>query len=134
MLNQRRIVTNPEHRFFLALLLNIDGKDNILSLVRQRYPETDPVEKVLDWVFELSETRVAGTNSSNALGIDGFDAFDMFIFENMLRGKTDGEMSESISTDYPAEQAEELSKKLPDKAARIREAVVFRPLFTDTPA
>ena len=64
ILRLRSFVTNAEHRFFLALLLNVEGRENIFPLIKQRYPDADPVEKVLDWVFELSETRVMQTSAS----------------------------------------------------------------------
>src|SRR5438445_51763 len=51
ILIRRGYVTEPEHRFFMALLLNVDGRERILSLVQQRYKDIDPIEKVLDWVF-----------------------------------------------------------------------------------
>jgi hypothetical protein len=131
ILRLRSFVTNAEHRFFLALLLNVEGRENIFPLIKQRYPDADPVEKVLDWVFELSETRVMQTSASNALGIDGFDAFDLFIFENLLRDKTVGEMTESIKNDYPSDQAEHLVAALPERAKKLCEAVIFQPLFKD---
>jgi hypothetical protein len=131
IVRRRSFITNAEHRFFLALLMNLDGKENIFSLINQRYPGVDPVEKVLDWVFELSETRVMAANSSNALGIDGFDAFDLFVFENLLRDKSTEEMKESIKTDYPADQAENLTAALPEKVEKLRKAVIFQPFFDD---
>jgi hypothetical protein len=131
IVRRRSFITNAEHRFFLALLMNLDGKENIFALIKQRYPSADPVEKVLDWVFELSETRVMAANSSNALGIDGFDAFDLFVFENLLRDKSTEEMKESIKTDYPADQAENLIAALPEKVEKLRKAVIFQPFFDD---
>lgn len=49
----RASVTEPEHRFFLALLLNVPARDTILSLVAQRF-EGPPVDTVLRWAEELS--------------------------------------------------------------------------------
>jgi hypothetical protein len=131
IVRRRSFVTNAQHRFFLALLLNVDGKENIFALIKQRYPDVDPVEKVLDWVFELSETRVMAANSSNALGIDGFDAFDLYVFENLLRDKSTEEMKESIKADYPPEQAENMIAILPEKAEKLRKAIIFQPFFDD---
>jgi len=49
-----------EHRFFLALLLNVSGRDAVLEMVRQRYPG-DSLETVLRWAEELSGMSVQGT-------------------------------------------------------------------------
>lgn len=83
----RSLVVNPEHRFFLALLMNVDTRDQILSLIRQRFPETDPIENILDWVFDLSQTRIAGPESANALGMPGFGDPEMDVLEAILNGK-----------------------------------------------
>ena len=45
IVNRRGYITNAEHRFFLALLLNVEGKGRIFSLVRQRFPEHEPLKK-----------------------------------------------------------------------------------------
>ena len=132
ILRRRSFVTNPEHRFFLALLLNVDGKENIFPLVKQRYADDDPVEKILDWVLELSETRVMAANSQNALGIENFGAFDLFVLENLLRDKSIDEMKAAMSNDYPADQADGLIAALPEKIERINSAVIFEPLFADS--
>jgi hypothetical protein len=134
ILKRRGFVTNAEHRFFLALLLNVDGKENIFSLIKQRYPNDDPIEKILDWVLELSETRVMAANSSNALGIENFGPFDLFILENLLRDKSVEEMKAAIKNDHPADQAENLLAAIPEKVEGIYHAIIFQPLFDDTRA
>lgn len=60
LVGQRGTVTDPAHRFFLALLLNVPVRAGILDLVARRFPG-DPVETVLKWAKELSETSAAGT-------------------------------------------------------------------------
>ena len=56
----RGSVTEVEHRFFLALLLNVPSRDDILSLVSQRYPGA-PIDTIMRWAEELSETSDSGT-------------------------------------------------------------------------
>ena len=85
IIGKRNTVTGEEHRFFLALLLNIPSREKILELVKHRFPETDPVEKILDWVEELGQTRVLGSKEPNALGIDGFDDQYVYMLECLLR-------------------------------------------------
>jgi hypothetical protein len=125
----RGFVTNPEHRFFLALLLNADGRERIYGLIRKRFPDTDPLEKVLDWVFDMSQTRVLGTNPPNALGIADFDNFDMFVLENLLREKSGDDMRASLMAEYSAEEAEKLPGDLDARIDRISRAVIFQPLL-----
>lgn len=56
----RSSVTEVEHRFFLALLLNAPSRTHLLKLVGQRFAGS-PVQTVLRWAEELSETSDFGT-------------------------------------------------------------------------
>ena len=51
----RSSVTDVDHRFFLALLLNLPDRKGILRLVKQRFGG-DPVETIVRWATELGET------------------------------------------------------------------------------
>jgi hypothetical protein len=56
----RSAVTDIEHRFFLALLLNVPTRANLLALVAERY-SGDPVETVIRWAAELAGMSDFGT-------------------------------------------------------------------------
>jgi hypothetical protein len=56
----RNSVTEAEHRFFLALLLNVPRRDVVLSLVLQRF-EGAPIDTVMRWAKELSGTSDSAT-------------------------------------------------------------------------
>lgn len=128
LVRRRGYVTNPEHRFFFALLLNVDGRDRILSLIKERFPEADPIDKILDWTYELAQTRVVGVNTPNALGIENFSDIDLSILENLLRGKSETETIEGLGTEYGTEKLVEAD---PDgKLFRLRNSVIFRPLLS----
>jgi hypothetical protein len=120
----RHFVTNPEHRFFLALLLNVEGKGPIFSLIKQRYPDDEPLDKTLDWTLELAQTRVVGSNLPNALGIEGFDDIDLLVLENLLNGKTVGDIRAELGS-----TGNERFNDLDERIERVRNAVIFRPLF-----
>ena len=49
----RSAITEPEHRFFLALLMNVSTRADLLALVAQRFPDEAPIETVLRWAEEL---------------------------------------------------------------------------------
>ena len=113
----------------IALLLNVDGRDRIFSLVKARYPDSDPLDKILDWTFDLAQTRVVGMNTPNALGIENFGDIDLSILENLLRGKSETETIEALSAEYGTEKLVEAD---PDgKMSRIRNSVIFRPLLSE---
>ena len=128
---RRNFVQNPEHRFFFALLLNVDGRERILSLIKDRFPESDPIEKVLDWSYELSQVRLSGAANQNALGISPFDEFDLRLAEYLLHGRSDGEIADILRQVYPTEKAEALLPNLEERAAAIRDSTVFSPLLSE---
>jgi hypothetical protein len=129
IVKRRSYVTSPDHRFFFALLLNVEGRERIFALIKQRFPKSEPIEMVLDWVFELGQTRVVGTNSPNALGIEEFDDLDMFVLERLLKEETDEQIRTSVNTEYSAEKSESVLAKLDGSLSKIRDAAIFRPLF-----
>jgi len=129
ILRQRALVTNPEHRFFLALLLNVEGKERIFSLVSERFPEADALEKILDWTYDLAQTKIFGSNMANALGVEDFDDLDLFVLESLLKNRSEAEMLEALQTDYGTEATEEAARNLAARAEKIRRAVIFEPLL-----
>jgi hypothetical protein len=60
LVNLRSSIEDADHRFFLALLLNVSQAADVLRLVAERFPG-DPVTTVLGWAEELSESSDAGT-------------------------------------------------------------------------
>ena len=131
IIKRRSYVTDPEQRFFLALLMNVEGREPIFELVKRRFPDSEPLDKILDWTFDLAQTRIVGTNLPNALGIENFDDFDLLVLENLLQNFSDAEISEAVRGDFPTENAEELNVKIVCAIEKIRGASIFRPFFAD---
>ncbi|MFN6962630.1 MAG: hypothetical protein ACK4S4_02570 [Pyrinomonadaceae bacterium] len=129
LIGRRAVVTDPEHRFFLALLLNVEGRERIYSLIRERFADADPEEKVLDWSFDLARTRINAVGSQNALGIADFDDFDLYVLEALLDDKDEAVIAGSIRAEYPPERAETLLPRLSERIAAIRSSTAFAPLL-----
>lgn len=125
LVRRRSYVTNPEHRFFLALILNVQGRERIFALIRRRFPDSDPVEKVLDWVFDLAGTRVVGADKSNALGIPNFGDAEMFVLENLLLDRSDADIADLYARDHPDEGGVTAASAI----AKLRDAPMFGPLL-----
>ena len=125
----RGYVSDAEQRFFLALLLNVEGRQRIFELIKSKYPDDEPLEKILDWAEKLANTRLMGTNLSNALGIPNFDNFDLVVLENILEGKTDAETIEAIKQDMPGEDADLISENIGKRIEKIKTAIIFEPLL-----
>ncbi len=129
IINRRNYITEPEHRFFLALLMNVEGKERIFSLIKERFPEAEPIDKVLDWTTELAQTKVLGMNIPNALGIEGFDDYDSFILEDMLKGLSIEEIQKNLENDAPNQSPEELATDLTKRVEKLRDSVVLKPIL-----
>jgi hypothetical protein len=127
----RGAITDPEHRFFLALLLNVEDRATILALIRQRFPGNDPRQQILTWAGALARTRVMGAALPNALGVAGFDDFDLIILEHLLADDTDSEILAALAPDAPSP---ELSRQLDARLAKLRAAPVLRPLLSSPAA
>ncbi|HEY8561225.1 MAG TPA: hypothetical protein VIL74_12690 [Pyrinomonadaceae bacterium] len=125
ILRRRAYLTDPEHRFFLALLLNVEGRERIFSLVKERFPDKDPLDKVLDWSFDLAQTRVLGEKVPNALGIPDFDDTDLLVLEGLLQDKSADEIRRIFETEYGGANVE----SLPQRIENIQRSVIFQPLL-----
>jgi len=74
----------PEHRFFLALLMNAPTRDDLFALVAKRFPKDSPVAVVLRWVEELMEISDTGITILDAsfpetLEVEGEARPDLFL-------------------------------------------------------
>lgn len=126
---RRSFITDSEQRFFLALLMNVEGRERIFSLVREKFPESEPLDKILDWVYDLAQTRVLGSNVPNALGIENFDDFDLFVLECLLKDMSGAEITETVRAEYPPEKVSELESRIAERTEIIRDALIFHPLL-----
>jgi hypothetical protein len=109
--------------------MKVDGRENIFSLIKQRFPSADPVDKVLDWTLELSETRVIGMNVPNALGLADFGSLDLIALEALLRGTGEDEQRAEIEAQSHGADTTAIFASYRQKRDRIASAAIFRPLL-----
>jgi hypothetical protein len=86
------------------------------------------VEKILDWLEELSQTRVLGSKEGNALGLEGFGDDHIFVLEFLLRGKSAGEIRELTQTDE-FQRFAELDDKLETLVSSLKESPLFKTML-----
>jgi hypothetical protein len=80
----RSSITEPEHRFFLALLMNAPTRGDLLRLVAQRFPKQSPIDIVLRWTEEMMEASDEGVTILDAcfpdsLGVERDSQPDLFL-------------------------------------------------------
>jgi hypothetical protein len=117
IVKRRGIVESADHRFFLALLLNVPDKTKVLRLVRQRFPDKDPIEVVIGWVRELAKIKIFGSPEPNVLGIKSVDSTFLDVLAGRLRGLPD----EKLKALAP--------NKLDDVIAGIEASPLFKSIF-----
>ena len=131
LVERRGYVTDEELRFFLALLLNVWGREQILKLVRQRFPTESPAEKVLMWIEELSQIRVLGTSESNALGIDAFDDLHLLVTECLMRRKSLAQTQRKVSKVFSRQRSNDLQQQTKGIYESLRDRSILAPIFAD---
>ncbi len=67
---RRAEVTEAEHRFFLALLMNLPNRTHIESVLRQRFA-SEPSSLILRWLQEMTQVSPDGTVSLLDIEMDG---------------------------------------------------------------
>ncbi len=111
---RRGTFTDPECRHFLALLLNLPGREWVLKLLQERHSDRDPVEVFLEHVTAFGSTRELGA-SNTILGISDFDQEHLILLEAILRGSTPAEATEALVaklSDEEEEPVRELALKI----------------------
>lgn len=100
---RRGMIDGEDHRFLLALLLNVPERAMVLDLVKQRFPDADPVVLILRWIKELTGIKVFGSAEPNVLGLEGFESGHLGILEGLLRGLSDEQIAYQASAEMSAE-------------------------------
>jgi hypothetical protein len=131
LVQRRGQITSNEHRFFLALLLNVPDREKVLELVKHRFPEQNPVNTITDWVEELANTRVAGSPEPNVLGIDGIDEDYLFVLQCLFEGRSLEQTKGAFEEEFSGEDARSLGVKLEKLYEDIRNSMLFRSIFLD---
>jgi hypothetical protein len=108
----RARIVSKEQRFFLALLLNVPERRMILELVKQKFPEQDPVSVLVDRAAELSTLGAAGDGGSNILGMDDFDDDHLFVYQCLLEGLTTRQVRDRLRAEYAPPDAERIETRL----------------------
>jgi hypothetical protein len=113
-------VKDPDERFFLALLENLPSRAAIEELVRRRYPDADPRQRVRAWLDALSGVE--------RIGLDLGDDLSRHVVHSLLDGRsTDGAL-EALKEVFEPAQIEAERDRLVRHVDRAR-ATALAPLF-----
>jgi hypothetical protein len=132
LIHRRGQITTPEHRFFLALLLNVPDRQRVLELVGQRFPERDPIETVMEWVEELALTKLWGSSEPNVLGLKDCDDDYLFVLRCLLEGRSLTEAQELCATELADEYTDDIAAKIALLYQSVPVSDLFGSLFTES--
>jgi hypothetical protein len=116
----RERVTDAEHRFFLALLLNVPTGTEILRLVKERHPERPPEETVMSWVGALA--------AQNKLGMK-LDGVQLDVFRLLLGGHGVPALVDLLKRDYDEADVVSATDKIDSFCRQLRAQPLFSTLF-----
>jgi hypothetical protein len=119
----RGSIIEPEHRFFLALLMNAPTRADLLALVAQRFPKKSPLDIMTRWAEELTEVSDAGLTILDAafpetleVAIDAQPELFLSAFRYFL--KRDKKLPSSMR-DLSAADVEELRTAFAESALSV---------------
>ena len=124
IISRRQRITDPDHRFFLALILNLPDRATIFDLVRRRYSR-DPAELIADWVEAMAKKPDDG--GASAIDID-LDETALLVFRFLLRGTSIDELKKRLDEKFSG--VDESEADLIELRDAFRESI-FRPLFVE---
>jgi len=120
IIRRRAEVKNEDHRFMMALILNVPERTRMLELVKERFSDGDAIDLIVGWVRELSATRTFGSKESNVLGSQEFNDGHLFVLRGLLQGLTVEEIKacaaskvQPASASWPIEETINHLKALP---------------------
>lgn len=125
---RRAKIKGEDHRFFLALLLNVPERTTVLRLVKERFPDKDAIELVVGWIKEMAAIKIFGSAEPNVLGIGEFNHTHLFVFKGLLEGIAVEELKARAATEPWL--ATELGS-VDDLANHIKALPLFRSILAE---
>jgi hypothetical protein len=117
---RRKEITDPDHRFFLALLMNLPNQAAIRRVISSRHPGDDPLNLIKNWSRELS--------GFDRIGIE-FDETIATLFGYLLEFKPIEETLTLLTARYSVESIHSQRDVIADACKRIQSSELLRPLF-----
>lgn len=120
ILRLRRATTVPELQYFLALLLNVPDRDEIVRLITARYPTLDPVESICEWVNGLSKSGMLGVR---------FPKSWLLLLRLLLSELTESEMESHFIHRLTSDGVETSKSDFEELHAALKNYWLLKPLF-----
>jgi hypothetical protein len=127
---KRRLVHDANHRFLLALLLNLPDRASIFDFVRRRY-DGDPANRIVAWLDELRRLPGRGDEERNCLGMN-LNEVTLHVVRCLLEGDSFHRLKERLKEQYEAAEVDGQEQELRQLCGELRRSVLLRPLFVES--
>jgi len=117
---RRELMTGVDHRFFLALLLNLPTRRAILDSIASRYPDRDPIELAAQWILDLADALTGQAAGSDHAGV---------VIAELLRGHEGEALLERLKEDHDADDVDRLAPAILEIERTLHAAPILKPLF-----
>lgn len=126
---RRAEIKGDEHRFFLAMLLNVPERTKMLCLVKEKFPNKNAIDLIVSWVSELAATKIFGSSEQNVLGLEDFGDLQLFVLGGLLEGLTVKEIQAKAAAELDRDG--KLQSSIKEVADHIRNLTLFKSIFAD---
>ncbi|MDZ4813486.1 MAG: hypothetical protein SGI99_12875 [Pseudomonadota bacterium] len=129
LIDLRRKLHHPEHRFLLAMLLNVFDRRELLRLVQREFHTSDPAAKIVGWVAEMTGNT---DRFSNLIGLDfNTTALDMLaaMFSGLSLTQTLAQLTLRFGDTAVIEQRDALTALF----HALKSCALFHQVFVDLP-
>jgi hypothetical protein len=116
----RAKIHDADHRFFLALLLNVPVRAMVVDLVRQRFPGEDPEVKIETWLRELS--------GADGIGVD-VDEMTIALFRLLSVPRSFDDVLDRINAEVEAGAYKTTGRRVMQQYGFLRDSWLLRPLI-----
>ena len=124
--SRRKDIVNEEHRFFLALLLNLPNREAIFTTIADyQSGQSDPAQTLVRWVGEL--TGIGGENEDK-LGL-AFDDLKFHVFAGLMFEKEGDDLRQFVLNRLQSQNLPFSEKEFQLAQFVIPELRIFKPLF-----
>ncbi len=130
VINFRRKLHDPGHRFLLALLLNVFDRKELLRLVQREFQIVDPVEQVITWIAEMTGNT---DRFGNLIGLS-FSKTELHMLTGMFRGEGFAAVLEGFSDRYGQVEVASQRVNLSALFIALKNCALFHYIFSDLQA
>jgi len=125
IVQRRSRVSAPAHRFLLALLLNVESRDEVLRLIGEAVRDRDPGDQLVEWIGEMCSAGADGTDDG---GLDyALGPVELRVLRELLRGSTVDEIVAAFSVEYDDGAAQAPAVRA--LCAALQKAALFRSIL-----